>query len=393
MSIHAAAYREPVKGLRNTYSTDTKKLYMLTLMRQMTASHHKKNDGRPAQERTAEARNPARSEIVRYVIQATGFAVALAVAAFPSLTTARTAHSGGTLNIVTYSTPGPVYSGPLAAAFAKTKAGKHVSLSVSPGPSDSQSQAVANGQPADVVNFSYAPNIQTLVGKHLVPKSWDRNPYHGNVTDSVVAFGVRQRNPKHIKNWSDLLKKGIQVLTPNPQASGGAKWNLLAAYGAQRETRRSKKQAVGYLKKLFKHVSVQDTSASHELNTFLNGTGDVMIGYEDDIMEAQQKMPGKIKLVVPKQSLLIENPISWTLKPAAHNARLAKKFVSFLYSKRAQTIWAKAFYWPVVKSVARHHHFPRPKKLFNIRQLGGWPKLDPEFFGPNGIVTKIEQGG
>lgn len=252
---------------------------------------------------------------------------------------------------------------------------------------------MANGLPADVVNFSYAPNIQSLVADKLVPKSWDQNQYHGNITDSVVAFGVRPGNPKHIKTWADLTKKGVQVLTPNPQASGGAKWNLLAAYGAQIFTGHSKSQGINYLKRLFKNITVQDTSASHELTTFLNGTGDVMLGYEDDMMTAASKYPGKIRIVVPPQSLLIENPVSWTLAPASHDKSLAQRFVSFLYSTQAQIIWAQHNYWPVVAKVAKKYRFPKPKKLFTIRQMGGWPKLDPEFFGPTGIVTKIENGG
>jgi sulfate/thiosulfate transport system substrate-binding protein len=333
------------------------------------------------------------------IVSATAATVLASAFAVPSLTFAKPAASGGTLAVVGYSTPGPVYGtqsmpGTLEYAFAHTKAGKGVSFTNSFSASDTQSQAVANGLPADVVNFSYAPNIQSLVADHLVPKTWDHNQYHGNITNSVVAFGVRPHNPKHIKTWNDLLKKGLSVLTPNPKASGGAKWNLLAAYGAEVETGHSKAQGINYLKKLFKNVTVMDTSGSHELNTFLGGKGDVMIGYQDDMLSAATKSPGKIQIVTPPQSLLIENPAGYTLPPASHNEKLAKAFVAFLYSKKAQTIWAQNNYWPVLAGVAKKYKFPRPKqKLFNIRQLGGWPKLDPEFFGTNGIVTKILNGG
>lgn len=316
----------------------------------------------------------------------------------PTVASAHAPRHGGTLNIVGYSTPGPVFGnqsqkGSLEWAFAKTKAGKGVTFNNSFGPSDSQSQALAGGLEAEVVNFSYAPNIQSLVAKKLVPKSWDQNQYHGNITDSVVAFGVRPGNPKHLKSWHDLVKRGVQVVTPSAAASGSAKWNVLAAYGAQLKTGHSKKRAVKFLRRLHKNISVEPTSGSKALAAFLSGEGDVVIGYEDDIMAGAKANPGKIKLVVPRQSLLIENPLSWTLPPASHNAKLAKRFVRFLYSKKAQTIWGKNYYWPVVKKVAKKFHFRKPRTLFNIRQVGGWPRLDHRFFAPNGIWTKIENGG
>jgi sulfate transport system substrate-binding protein len=294
-----------------------------------------------------------------------------------------------TLALVAYSTPAQAFAD-IIPAFKKTKAGKGVNFNTSYGPSGSQSKLVAEGLSADEVNFSFSPDIQSLVPLKIVPASWDQNQYHGNVSQSVVAFGVRPGNPKHIHNWSDLVKKGIQVLTPNPVTSGGARWNIVAAYGAQIQAHKSKSQAVAYLRKLHSNMSVQDTSARLELTTFLSGKGDVMIDYENDIMQGAHLNPGKIKLVVPSSSLLIENPASWTLTSRARTQ--AKAFNSFLYSSTAQALWAKHYFWPVVKSVAKKYKFAKPKQLFNIRQIGGWPKLNPEFFGVNGIFTKIEQG-
>jgi sulfate transport system substrate-binding protein len=316
-----------------------------------------------------------------------------------SFASARPDASSKTLDVVGYSTPGPVYGsattpGTLEYAFAHTKAGKGVTFNNSFGPSDSQAQLVENGLPADVVNFSYAVNIQSLVAKKLVPKTWAQTPYHGDVTDSVVAFGVRPGNPKHIKNWNDLVKSGVGVVTPSTTASGSAKWNILGAYGAASDVGKHKNAGLSYLRKLFKNIKSQPTSGSKAVAAFLSGIGDVVIGYEDDIENAASSNPGKIQLVVPAHSLLIENPISWTNKPASQNKTLAQKFISFLLSKAGQTIWAKHYYEPVLKSVASKYHFPKPKTLFNIRQLGGWPKLDPEFFDPNnGLWPKIENGG
>jgi sulfate transport system substrate-binding protein len=316
-------------------------------------------------------------------------AVVASIMLIPTLTSARPVHKNVSLSLVAYSTPAQAYAD-IIPAFNRTKAGKGVSVTTSYGPSGSQSKLVAQGLSADEVNFSYSPDIQALVPLKIVPASWDQNQYHGNVSESVVAFGVRPGNPKHIHKWSDLLKKGLQVLTPNPVTSGGARWNIMAAYGAQIKAHKSKSQAIAYLKKLHAHMSVQDASARLELTTFLSGKGDVMIDYENDIMQGAHQNPGKIKLVVPSSSLLIENPASWTLN--GHARKQAKAFNSFLYSSTAQKLWGKNYFWPVVKSVAKKFKFAKPKQLFNIRQIGGWPKLNPEFFGVNGIFTKIEQG-
>jgi sulfate/thiosulfate-binding protein len=328
-------------------------------------------------------------------------AMLVSLVAIPSVTSAKVIHHGGSnISVVGYSTPGPVYINGLEPAFQNTAAGKNVTFTNSFGASDAQANNLVNGQHADVVNFSYAPNMSLLRAHHLVPSNWASNTYHGMVTDTVVAFGVRPGNPKNIKTWADLLKKGVGVDTPDTALSGSAKWNILAAYYAKYLTtsgKTSKKnaKALAYLKSLFKNIVDQQSSGSKELAKFLAGTGDVVIGYEDDIMEAQGANPGKVQLIVPPQSLLIENPLSVTLPPAAQDQAAAKKFVSFLYSKQGQTIWANNDYWPVLPSVAKHYHFPKPKKiLFKVAKFSGWSKLDPKFFDPtNGIWTKIKNGG
>src|SRR5436305_5058919 len=167
--------------------------------------------------------------------------------------------SSNKLSLVAYSTPKEAY-GAIIPAFQKTPQGKGVTFTQSYGPSGDQSRAVDGGLPADVVEFSLEPDVTRLVDSGLVDKSWNQNQYKGMVTNSVVVLVTRKGNPKNIKTWNDLTKPGIQVITPNPFTSGGARWNVMAAYGAQIAQGKSEAQAVDYLKSLFKNVAVQDKS-------------------------------------------------------------------------------------------------------------------------------------
>src|SRR3954454_22995089 len=168
--------------------------------------------------------------------------------------------SGGKLTLVAYSTPEEAYK-ELIPAFNKTSAGKGVSFTTSSAASGEQSRAVEGGLPADVVEFSLEPDMTRLVDADLVDSSWNQNQHHGFVTESVVVLVVRKGNPKHIQGWDDLTKDGVEVIEPNPFTSGGAKWNIMAAYGAQLEEGKSEAQAQDYLTKLFDHVPVLDKSA------------------------------------------------------------------------------------------------------------------------------------
>src|SRR3954454_19791404 len=201
---------------------------------------------------------------------------ALALVGATAATSAHTAKKSDTVNLVAFSTPKAAYT-QLIAAFKQTPAGKDVDFTQSYGASGDQSRAVANGQPADIVALSLASDIFPLIMKGLVPNNWNKNKYNGMVTDSVVAFLVRKGNPKHITGWGDLTRKGISVITPNPFTSGGARWNVIAAYGAKRRQGASDKQAINYVRQLFHHVSVQDTSARNALTTFSQGMGDVLL--------------------------------------------------------------------------------------------------------------------
>jgi sulfate/thiosulfate transport system substrate-binding protein len=293
------------------------------------------------------------------------------------------------LTLVAYSTPKPAYS-KLIAAFERTPAGRNVTFSQSFGPSGTQATAVTDGLPADVVNFSLQPDMEKLVKAGLVSSSWDDNSTHGMVTDSVVAFIVRKGNPKHITNWSDLVKPGVKVITPNPFSSGSAQWNLMAAYGAQLAQGKSSSQGTSYLKSLLQHTVAQPSSASNALQTFLSGEGDVVLDYEDDALYAQRSGE-PVSVVIPPQTILIQNPIA-VLK-TSKNAAAAKAFESFLLSPAGQKIWGEEGYRPVLPSVAKEFHFTQPKSLFTIDKVGGWTTVKSKFFDPtSGIVAKIEQG-
>src|SRR5438094_345863 len=208
------------------------------------------------------------------------------------------------LTLVAYSTPKDAY-GQLISAFQKTKAGNGVTFSQSYGASGEQSRAVAAGLDADIVAFSLEPDITSLVQKNLVAKNWNKDKYKGMVTRSVVVFIVRDGNPKNLKSWNDLLKPGVQVITPNPFTSGGARWNVMAAYGGALRSGKTPKQAVDYLGKLWKHVVAQPTSAREGLQTFLAGRGDVFLAYENEAVFAQKKGQ-PVQFVIPKATILSE---------------------------------------------------------------------------------------
>jgi sulfate transport system substrate-binding protein len=296
--------------------------------------------------------------------------------------------SGAQLALVAYSTPQVVYDDVIP-AFQKTAAGKGVSFTQSYGASGDQSRAVENGQKADVVAFSLAPDVDRLVKDGLVADNWADTPTKGMVSDSVVVLMVRKGNPKHIHGWADLLKPGVQVLTPNPFTSGSAKWNIMAAYGAQLKQGRTPQQALSYLSQLItRHVKVQDKSGREAVQDFLGGNGDVCISYENEAITAQQK-GAKVDYVIPRQTILIQNPAAVTAKAPAQ----AKAFLDYLTTKPAQEDFAKHGYRPVLPDVFQQHakEFPQPKGLFTIDDLGGWTKVNAAFFDPDkGSVAKIE---
>jgi sulfate/thiosulfate-binding protein len=294
---------------------------------------------------------------------------------------------GANLTLVAYSTPEEAYK-ELIPAFNGTSRGKGVEFDQSYASSGEQSRAVEGGLPADVVEFSLEPDITRLVDAGLVDASWNRNEYDGFVTDSVVVFMVRKGNPKNIETWDDLIKDGVEVLEPNPFTSGGAKWNIMAAYGAQLERGRSPAQARDYLAQLFEHVPVLDKSARESLQTFASGKGDVLLGYENEAILARQQGE-ELDYVVPDETILIENPIA--IVNETNEPETAQAFVDFLYTEKAQRIFAGKGYRPVVEGLL-DKTFPTPAKLFEIDEFGGWDRVNDEFFDPEkGAIAEIFQ--
>ena len=297
------------------------------------------------------------------------------------------------LTLVAYSTPREAYAR-IIEAFQKTPAGRDVSFDQSYGSSGEQSRAVEQGLPADVVAFSLAPDITRLIPKGLIAKDWNKDGFKGMVTRSVVVFALRDGNPKRIRKWSDLTRSGVEVLNPNPFTSGGARWNVMAAYGAQLRLGKTHKQAVAYLENLYRHIPVQDKSARESLQTFLGGKGDALLAYENEALFAQKKGQD-VQFVIPKETILVENPVA-VVKTSKHKAE-ARAFIRFLRTAEAQRIFAENGYRPVLKSVAKQFKFPSRPGLFRIEKLGGWAKVDKQFFDPRsgimaGIQRKVGQG-
>ena len=323
------------------------------------------------------------------------FAIAAAaIAATVGVSACSGSSSSGnkSIKLIEYSVPKPAYDA-LGAAFKKTAAGKGVTINASYGPSGSQSKAVAGGQRADYVGFSVEPDLTNLVPAK-VAKGWDSGATKGVVSHSVVVLVVRKGNPLHITGWDDLVKPGVKIVTPDPASSGSAKWNLLAAYQHVISQGGSPADAKAYVQKFFSNVTSRASSGAVASTQFQSGTGNVLISYEDEAINTRQK-GGKIDYIVPQQSVLIENPAAVTKNATA----VSKKFLSFVKSDKGQQIFAGKGFRPVsdstkVGTVAGANDpsnpFPKVAQLTTVAQLGGWSKVNDKFFGPDGIVTKIE---
>jgi sulfate transport system substrate-binding protein len=284
---------------------------------------------------------------------------------------------GGTLSLVAYSTPREAYE-EIIPAFQGTPAGDGVDFEQSYAASGEQRRAVEEGLPADVVHLSLEPDVTALVDAGLIDEDWNQNEHDGILTNSVVVFAVRPGNPENIRTWDDLLGEGVEVITPNPFTSGGAQWNIMAAYGAQLEQGASDEEAIAYLRELFlEHVPVQDKSAREALQTFAGGKGDVMLAYENEAIFAQQAGE-ELEYVVPEETILIENPaaiVSTSESPGA-----AQAFLDYLYTPEAQAVFASKGYRPVVEGVETEFDSSGPPGLFTIADLGGWADVRERFF-------------
>jgi sulfate transport system substrate-binding protein len=318
------------------------------------------------------------------------FAVLIAVAGCGSGSDSSAGSSGGgKLDVVGYSTPESVYQESLEPAFEKTSAGEGVSFSNSFGASGDQSRAVVAGQPASVVHFSQAGDMERLVEEgELVAKDWEKQPYGGIAEDSVVVMVVRNGNPKGVQSFDDLLSKDVSIVTPNPFSSGSARWNLMAVYGSQVNAGKSPQQALDAVKAVLEKTQVQPGSGRDALAAFTQGEGDVLLSYENEAIKAEDEGED-VEYVIPPSTILIETPIAVT-KEAPEPA--AQDFLDYIWSDAGQEIWAENGYRPVNPKLVDPKQFPTPKDLFKIAQFGGWGKVNDEFFDDEtGSVAAIEK--
>ena len=298
--------------------------------------------------------------------------------------------SGGDarLTLVAYSTPREVYE-ELIPAFGKTEAGTGVSFDQSYASSGEQSRAVESGLPADIVAFSLEPDVTRLVEAKLVAPDWADDQHKGMVSNSVVVLAVRKGNPKGIKGWDDLVRDDVEVITPNPFTSGGARWNVMAGYGAQLRQGKTKDEAVEYLRKLFHNVAVQDKSARESLQTFAGGKGDVLIAYENEAITAQQKGE-ELEYVIPDETILIENPIA--VVSESKSPKAAQAFIDYTRSEPAQKVFAEKGYRSILPDLVDAERYPKPKVMFTIAELGGWEKVMKDFFDREaGVMADIQR--
>ena len=293
------------------------------------------------------------------------------------------------ITLVAYSAPEPGWS-KVIPAFNASEQGKGVQVITSYGASGDQSRGVVSGKPADIVNFSVEPDITRLVKAGKVSKDWDKDATKGIPFGSVVTLVVRAGNPKNIRDWDDLLRPGVEVITPSPLSSGSAKWNLLAPYAAKSGGGRNTQAGLDFINRMVsEHIKLRPGSAREATDVFLQDSGDVLISYENEAI-ATERQGKAIEHINPPQTFKIENPLA-VVKTSSHLAA-ATAFKNFQYTAQAQKLWAQAGFRPVDPAVAAdvRGQFPVPTKLWTIADLGGWDTVDPQLFDKNtGSITTI----
>jgi sulfate/thiosulfate-binding protein len=320
--------------------------------------------------------------------------VAVALLPITLLATNSQAATPQTVNVVGYSIVSSAYTA-LETAFSQTAAGQGVTFTNSFGASTTQAEDVVAGQPADVVNFSLNPDLTLLINAGLVSHKWASvkavKAQKGIVTDSVVAIVVKPGNPLGINSWNDLVQSGVKIVTPDPISSGSARWNLLAAYESQIDQGTNAAAAHTYINALITNVVSEPSSGSKALSAFIAGTGNVLLAYESDALNALASGQ-KIQIVQPAQNLLIQNPAALTTSGTSNRSAVA--FYDYIFSKAGQEIWLQQHFRPTLASLAAVSKttFYTPVTLNTITALGGWAKVTPKFFSPTGIITQVENG-
>jgi sulfate/thiosulfate-binding protein len=298
--------------------------------------------------------------------------------------------SGGTIDLVAYSTPQELYEGSIEPAFAESPDGDGVGFKNSFGSSGDQSRAVEAGLPADFVHLPLEPDIQRLIDAGLIAEDYDAGG-EGSPQNSVVVFVTRPGNPDGIDSWDDLVTGEVEVITANPFTSGGARWNIMAAYGSQIAQGASEDEALDFVAQVLENTPVQDASARDALQTFVGGKGDVLLSYENEAIQAQEAGED-VEYVVPDETILIETKAAVTEE--ADDPEAAQAFLDYLLSDEGQQLFAEGGYRPVNEEILAEHEdtFPIPKDLFTIEEFGGWETVATDFFDPeNGSIAAIER--
>lgn len=305
-----------------------------------------------------------------------------------------------TLILGAYTTPREAYAEiiPLFQAHWKEQTGQDVVFEESYLGSGAQSRAVVEGFEADVIALSLEADVNRIVDAGLITHDWKSVGDSGMVSDSVVVFGVRPGNPLGIEDWADLAQPGIEVLTPNPKTSGGAMWNILSLYGAAKRgfiegvLADDDEAATAFMRTVLNNVTVMDKGARESITNYEQGVGDVIITYENEMLVGQ-KAGQDYEMVIPRSSILIENPVavvdSYVDK---HGTRaVAEAFVAFLFTKEAQEIFAEYGLRSVDEEVAAATavQYPPLEDIFTINYFGGWAEATPTFFGDDGIFTNV----
>lgn len=301
---------------------------------------------------------------------------------------------------VSYDPTRELYQG-INIAFAKhwkEKTGDAVTIEQSHGGSGKQARAVIDGLEADVVTLALAYDIDAIAEKSgLIAKDWQKRlPDNSTPYTSTIVFLVRKGNPKGIKDWDDLIKPDVSVVTPNPKTSGGARWNYLAAWGyALKKNNNDQAKAKDFVSKLFRNVPVLDSGARGATTSFVQrGQGDVLIAWESEALLSLKSVPGKFELITPSISIVAEPPVAWVDKVVQKHgtAELAKAYLEFLYTPEAQEIAAKNFYRPRSEKVAQKYASQFPKlKLFTVDEVfGGWKKAQKTHFDNDGVFDQIQ---
>lgn len=299
------------------------------------------------------------------------------------------------LTLASYTTPREAYTQAVLPAFAeahKKKSGETVTFEATYQASGAQARAVVGGLQADVVALSLDPDVQAVADAGLITGDWRQSPHQGIVTTSLVVFAVRPGNPKNIKDWADLARADVEVLTPNVRTSGGAMWNVLGLYGAALRGHAGtpagdEAAATDLLGKVLKRVSVMDKGARESMVSFEKGVGDVAITYENEVIGAQ--LAGKqVEIVVPKSTILIENPVSVVHGYADKRGttELAKAFVAFLFEPAAQEAFVRFGLRPAGGGAVPGR--ADPADVFTVRDLGGWDAVKTKVFAAEGLYDR-----